>query len=138
MIFADDVSKAQSILTLHLYHYLTSVVKHMLNSKFFAKCYHYVIRYEFQGRGTLHLHIAAWVIPAQGRPISSLVGQSRKQYSPLVEQLEKLCNASIDLQEGSGHLNYINGYTAKGSDAMDFSLKPYQAKTSKPRGIASL
>ena len=50
--FSDDISKAQSILTLHLYHYLTGVVKHMLHSKFFSKCYHYVIRYEFQGRGT--------------------------------------------------------------------------------------
>ena len=107
---AQKLSEAQSILTLHLYHYLTAVVKKLLASKFFKKCYHYVICYEFQGRGTLHLHIAAWALPHPDRPLGNLVGQSRKQYSPLVELLEKLCHASIDVQEGSGHLNYINGY----------------------------
>ena len=128
--FADSqqLSEAQSILTLHLYHYLTSVVKKLLNSSFFKKCYHYVIRYEFQGRGTLHLHIAAWVLPDDARPIASLVGQSRKKASPLVDLLEELCHASIDVQEGSGHLNYINGYTTKASDALNFCIKPYAAK----------
>ena len=128
--FADSqqLSEAQSILTLHLYHYLTSVVKKLLNSSFFKKCYQYVIRYEFQGRGTLHLHIAAWVLPDDARPIASLVGQSRKKASPLVDLLEELCHASIDVQEGSGHLNYINGYTTKASDALNFCIKPYAAK----------
>lgn len=119
----------QSLLTLHLYKYLTSVVKNVLHSILFKKCYHYVIRYEFQGRGTLHLHIAAWVLPKDDTPISSLVGQSRKQHSQLVDLLERLCNSSIDVQEGCGHLNYINGYTAKESDALNFNMKPYAAKT---------
>ena len=128
--FADSqqLSAAQSLLTLHLYHYLTAVTKQLLNSDFFKKCYHHVIRYEFQGRGTLHLHIAAWVLPDDARPIAALVGQSRKKYSPLVELLERLCHASIDVQEGSGHLNYINGYTTKASDALNFCIKPYAAK----------
>jgi len=125
---AQKLSEAQSILTLHLYQYLTHVVKKLLRSKFFKKCYHYVIRYEFQGRGTLHLHIAAWILPDPSRPIANLVGRSREMHSPLVELLEKLCHASIDVQEGSGHLNYINGYTTKASDALDFNIKPYAAK----------
>ena len=62
------------------------------------------------------------------QPIAALVGQSRKKYSPLVELLERLCHASIDVQEGSGHLNYINGYTTKASDALSFCIKPYAAK----------
>ena len=107
--FADSqqLSASQSLLTLHLHHYLTAVTKQLLNSDFFKKCYHHVIRYEFQGRGTLHLHIAAWVLPDNARLIAALVGQSRKKYSPLVELLERSCHASIDVQEGSGHLNYI-------------------------------
>jgi len=127
--FKKELSEVQSILTLHLYQYLTDVVKQLLESKFFEKVFHYVIRYEFQGRGTLHLHIAIWCLPDAARPIASMIGRSRQQWSPLVELLEKLCHASIDVQEGSGHLNYINGYTTKASEALDFNIAPYAAKS---------
>ena len=74
------------------------------------------------------MHVAAWVIPSDSHSIPSLVGRSRKQYSPLVELLERLCSASIDVQESSGHLNCINGYTTKQSDALNFCMKPYAAR----------
>ena len=33
--------------------------------------------------------------------------------------------ADVDIQVGSGFLNYINGYVIKASDCVDFSAKEY-------------
>ena len=49
-------------LALHIYNVLMSVMKQLFqerDNEFFERVYEYVIRVEFQGRGTLHIHIAA-------------------------------------------------------------------------------
>eukprot|EP00973_Karenia_brevis_P062929 8748629-Karenia_brevis.AAC.1 len=53
----------QALLTLHIYHVLEQLMKETFNdSRLFEQCLDYVIRVEFQGRGTLHIHIPAWVV----------------------------------------------------------------------------
>ena len=42
--------------------------------------------------------------------------------SPFHAYLEKLFNCHIDVQWTTGRLNYINGYTMKSQDSMDFRL----------------
>ena len=42
--------------------------------------------------------------------------------SPFHAYLEQLFSCHIDVQWTTGRLNYINGYTTKGQDAMDFRL----------------
>ena len=85
--------------------------------KFFKKVYHYVIRLEFHGRKTVHTHVAAW-----GDPAMPLAGRSNSEVTSLfVQELESLFGgSSIDVQEGSGCLNYINGYVVKEGCTMDF------------------
>ena len=39
--------------------------------------------------------------------------------STVVKRLEELFGACVDVQIGAGYLNYINGYTAKGADALN-------------------
>ena len=41
---------------------------------------------------------------------------------------EKLFHADVNIQTGSGFLNYINGYVVKASDCVDFSSKEYSAE----------
>ena len=58
-----DLSDVQGPLTLHIYNVLMAVVTQLLGSdEFFDKVWEHVIRGEFQGRGTLHIHIALWAI----------------------------------------------------------------------------
>ena len=82
---------------------------------------------EYQGRGTPHWHIAAWILChgvmklLQGRTGTSLV-------SAFVKFLSLLFRCEIDVQIGNGRLNYINGYVAKDHDAIDVSLGEYVQK----------
>jgi hypothetical protein len=62
----------------------------------------YVIRVEFQGRGTLHIHVAGWLTPkaryynttfTSANPVCNLTGRSgtpSAKTSPLVQKLEAL------------------------------------------------
>ena len=48
---------------MHLHNVLTEVIGGILKDKqWFDEVYEYATRVEFQQRGTLHLHIAAWAI----------------------------------------------------------------------------
>ena len=42
--------------------------------------------------------------------------------SPFHAYMEKLFNCHVDVQWTTGRLNYINGYTTKAQDSMDFRL----------------
>ena len=56
------LSGTQGLLTLHIYELLMEMMKHVLSPNEFIQAVHnYVIRVEFQGRKTLHIHVAAWV-----------------------------------------------------------------------------
>jgi hypothetical protein len=62
---------------------------------------------EYQGRGTPHWHIAAWVVCfgllewLKGRTGTAVV-------SAFVRVLSMLFHCEIDVQIGNGRLNYIN------------------------------
>ena len=95
--------------------YLVRSMWAMLASRYVNRFFvvlEYVVKTEYQGRGTPHWHIAAWVV-CFGM-LSGLVGRTKTGIlSPLVKFLMALFHCEIDVQVGNGRLNYINGYLAK-------------------------
>ena len=90
-----------------------------VSNDYFEKVAEYVIRTEFQGMGTLHVHIAMWALLRD----LSIAGTSGKvHHSDLIKLLESHGFSTVDIQIGSGHLNYIIGYTAKAHDSLDFRV----------------
>ena len=129
-----NLSDLQGPLTLHIYNVLMAVVTQLLSAdEFFEKVWEHVIRVEFQGRGTLHIHIALWAMVRSAVDLRGRTGQSHN--SPLIHFLESIGFQRVDVQYGEGFLNYINGYTAKCSDSLDFRLNEHvrQGENSKWR-----
>ena len=90
-----------------------------------------MIRLEYQERGSTHLHIAIWCIPKHppshyvgrtGAKKADLKGKYRQPTSPFHAYLESLFNCHVDVQWTTARLNYINGYTTKAHDSLDFRL----------------
>ena len=78
--------------------------------------------------GRLHLHIALWTI---NHPHIDLRGNSSEgRYSSFIKMWCSYGFDHIDVQYGEGFLNYINGYTAKASDAMNFRLDQHASADS--------
>ena len=101
------------------------------NSQWFRKVFHYIIRLEYQQRGTIHFHIAIWCIPKHrpshyrgrtGATMADRVERKQQATSPFHAYLEQLFSCHIDVQWTTGRLNYINGYTTKAQNSMDFRL----------------
>ena len=92
----------------------------------FDKIYEWALRIEFQGRGTLHVHLAMWALTKSGYSIVGRTGEPHA--SVLVPRLESLFGGRVDIQIGNGYLNYINGYTAKEKDALSFTMKEHLSK----------
>ena len=123
---SSDLSYIQSLLTLHLHNVLTSFMQSLVKSKeLFHQVFEYALRIEFQSRGTLHIHMALWAARYEHQDLRGNCAEGRT--SPLVDRLASYGFQTIDVQYGSGYLNYINGYTAKASDAMDFRLDQHTA-----------
>ena len=134
-----DLSHMQGLLTLHLYHVLEEVLREVFgDTSLFAEVLDYVIRVEFQGRGTLHVHIPAWVkFPMHVNTIAERHPYSDRNHcdrynedSPLLRRLSELFNARVDVMCDSAGLDselfkYITGYAAKGSDAMQWKSNEY-------------
>ena len=117
-----DLEHCTGLLTLHLYNVLTAVFDVLLRPNEFFECvYEHVLRVEFQGRGTLHIHIALWAIVRAGVDLRGNTTEGRS--SPLVDFLERMHFRTVDVQYGEGFLNYIRGYAEKGSDSLDFKLQ---------------
>ena len=74
----------------------------------FFKVFEWVCKTEYEGRGTPHWHIAAWVVcygylgMLAGRTGTSVV-------SAFVKFLAALFQCEIDVHVGNGRLNYISG-----------------------------
>ncbi|CAK0897525.1 unnamed protein product, partial [Prorocentrum cordatum] len=114
---ANRLSACQGMLSEHIYELLCDAMKQILRpSEFFSEVRDYVIRLEFQGRKTQHIHIAAWLIHRQVLSGRSGTGD----ISPFVRFLEEVFRGSVDVQHGEGFLNYINGNVVKGNQSMDF------------------
>lgn len=156
----ESLSDAQATFAIHMHHVIGSILHEVilkrgdvdLNDPQFkarvaagiGKVHQYSFRWEFQSRGTLHVHIVAWVDFSDevfGGSLGAnlewdptvLNGRSnRKAVNPaLVDYLEKMFNASVDVQCGDGnaaHLKYVTGYVSKASDALTFKQKIYVQK----------
>ena len=106
----------------------------------FSHCWFIVLEYvcktEYQGRGTPHWHIAAWVVPLV--LLHSLFGNTLKRLlSPFVKFLQLVFCSEIDVQIGNGRLNYINGYVVKDHDAVGVGLGEYVQASSAAPWLAS-
>ena len=109
----------QGPMTLDIYRKLVETMKELLKTnEFFDEVYDYCIRIEFQGRGTLHIHVVAWAILQCGVKLAGNVVD--KRWSPFVRLLHKTFKSDVDVAIGAYH-NYISGYISKASDAMNFS-----------------
>ena len=91
---------------------------------------------EYQGRGTPHWHIAAWVVCfGLFKDLEGRINVAAKKVcqSAFVRFLFAVFNCDIDVQVGNGRLNYINGYVSKDHDAVDVGLGEYvQQNTTAP------
>jgi len=98
--------------------------------------FEWAMKTEYQGRGTPHWHIAAWIVSftllnwLQGRTGTKVV-------SAFVRFLSLLFHAEIDVQIGNGRLNYISGYIAKDHDAVDVGLGEYVQKNACSSWLAA-
>ena len=111
----DDLSQCQAWLTMHMRNCIGAILDEVLwKNKAqaadlgIAEIEHYTYRFEFQGRGTLHVHAVAWVKFNPGVSIEELSGRSGVgvQTSPLVRLLEEVfdCGA-VDVQCGHSEHN---------------------------------
>lgn len=92
--------------------------------------FEYSLRYEFQDRGTLHVHVVAWVrfddavCGFEGpRRLSGRSGDDADTKSPLLALLENVFHSRVDVQAGGGStclLRYVSGYVSKASDSLHF------------------
>ena len=131
-----SLSDGQAIMTLHMYHVIGAILKEIVLRKGdlpetqefrerrnagLEEVYDYCFRWEFQGRGTIHVHVLAWakfkdddhVHPRQYNGASNDKTQTK---SPMLVYLEDLFHASIDVQCGDGEhnlLRYVTGYVSK-------------------------
>ena len=113
----------QGPMTLNIYRILMETMEGLLRSnEFFDEVYEHVIRVEFQGRGTLHIHVIAWAILQPGVRIAGNVSDGK--WSPFVRLLHRLFKSNVDVAIGAYH-NYISGYISKASDAMNFSTNEH-------------
>ena len=117
----------QGPMTLDIYRKLVETMEDILNTKdraneLFGEVFDHCIRIEFQGRGTLHIHVVAWAILQPGIKIAGDV--SEKRWSPFVRLLHNTFKSNADVAIGAYH-NYISGYISKASDAMNFSTSEH-------------
>ena len=126
------------IMALHMYFlvrciWLFLAARH--GHRFFV-VFEWCFKTEYQGRGTPHWHIAAWVVSMgclawlQGRTGTKVV-------SAFVNFLRMLFCCEIDVQIGNGRLNYINGYVSKDHDAVDVGLGEYVQKSATSSWLAA-
>ena len=82
---------------------------------------------EYQGRGTPHWHIAAWII-CRGL-LRHLAGRTGTAVVSFFVKLLTACFCcEIDVQVGNGRVNYISGYVSKDHDAVDVGLGEHVRK----------
>ena len=131
LMYADSLTEQQDLLTLHLYHTLEAMLeKHLLKDGCslhqvgLANVKHWSFRFEFQSRGTLHIHAVLWAQLLPGWSSQNISGRTDGARSAFVQLLETLFKSRADVQCGDGNhclLRYVAGYVAKASDAMQFS-----------------
>ena len=120
-------------------YYLVRCMWMFLANKFgtrFFVVFEWVMKTEYQGRGTPHWHIAAWIVSFG--LLSFLAGRTGTAIvSAFVKFLEVLFNCQIDVQIGNGRINYISGYVSKDHDAVDVGLGEYVQKDAMSSWLAT-
>ena len=132
---------AQLHFALHMHHSMTAILEELMMKK--AICVaatgiedvtDYSMCFKFQDRGTLHMHVVAWVKLQQvgfADMKEQLIGISSKEHnSKLVRLLKNAFRASLDVQAGRGQhglLSYVTGYVSKNSDALSFTMVVVQS-----------
>ena len=132
-----ELSRQQILLTEHIHNVLQALIRKLVTEDGdalaacgIAKIEHWVMRFEFQKRGTIHIHVLCWLQMLPGRHPSELTGRSKQKHSSaFVKMLESSFDCSADAQGGECHnnlLKYVTGYVAKASDALQFRSKDRQ------------
>jgi hypothetical protein len=136
--YANCVFAGAYIMALHMY-YLVRCMWMFLANKFGTKyfvVFEWVMKTEYQGRGTPHWHIAAWIVSFG--LLSFLAGRTGTAVvSAFVKFLEVLFMCQIDVQIGNGRINYISGYVSKDHDAVDVGLGEYVQKDALTSWLAT-
>ena len=92
---------------------------------------------EYQGRGTEHTHIAAWVLAHVVLRVLAGNKKTVKVMTGLLRYLFLVFGCEVDIQVGNGRLNYINGYIAKDHDTVDVGLGEYVQRGNTAPWLAS-
>ena len=75
-------------------------------------------RVEFQGRVSIHVHVALWAMARLGMELKGRTGEH--YLGDFVNYLASFIGGcKVDVQLGSGQLNYIDGYVDKATYAID-------------------
>ena len=142
---SKSLSDYQSVLTLHIYNTIQGLLEKRLlkNGDALGKCgltrvSNWVMRFEFQDRGTIHVHVLLWTNLDEGEDAKQLSGKTDENPhdSKFVKYLEDTFRCRVDVQCGDGHhtlLRYVAGYVAKASDALQF-----KSDESKRRGTPTI
>ena len=149
MFLADSLSNQQSIMTLHMYHALQTMLEKYflvqgthLAQVGLAKIRQWSLRFEFQSRGTVHVHCILWADFSPGTDIQKLCGRTgTKHDSEFVRVLENLFRCRVDVQCGDGNyvlMRYVAGYVSKASDALKFRSTEATSKLSTWRQVYRL
>ena len=127
----EELTQHQQLLTLHIYNTIQALLRRLVfeDGDALATCnitavLHWCMRFEFQKRGTIHVHVLCWIEMSPTYSPESLTGRSNQQHdSLLVRLLEAIFRCSVDVQGGKCSANlfkYVLGYVAKASDALQF------------------
>ena len=139
VFFEDSLSNQQLLLTLHLHNTLAALLEahilkdgHSLAQIGLARVRQWSLRFEFQARGTLHVHVVLWADLQQHWTPEDLNGRSNSgKSSAFLRLLEETFKCRADVQCGDGShvlLKYVAGYLAKASDALQFQGKQARAE----------
>ncbi|CAE7809429.1 pif1, partial [Symbiodinium necroappetens] len=129
----DSLSEQQDLITLHMHHTLRVLLEHQLINHSdnlraigIANIRHWSFRFEFQARGTIHLHAVLWTDLQPGWSANDITARTGGTATPFLGLLEKLFKSRADVQCGDGThclMQYVAGYLLKASDALQFLSK---------------
>ena len=134
------MTNAQAVMTLHMHHVMVQIIERLMaksgicgDATGIERVKDYSMRFEFQGRGTVHVHVVAWVdlktdlLRSEEEAARRLCGVSGQPHdSKLVAFLERIFKGSVDVQVGRGEhclLRYVTGYVSKASDSLRFNRR---------------
>ena len=129
----EELSQHQILLTLHIYNTMQALLRKLVveEGDALAQCgieeiLHWCMRFEFQKRGTIHVHVICWIETVPSIHPEQLTGKTGGHKSTLVALLESIFQCSVDVQGGkcsNNLLKYVTGYVTKASDALQFRSK---------------